>query len=196
MLKAVAACLATVQTEAASGYKAGNRQRVSAITRITDDLASRNPVLRDLLSRTVTALLDLLAIDDPLLRLALSVLLKQVISRLGVDRVAGDLLASLIGPLAAGRDPRNLHDVADDLAARVSALEGAWARYMADGGPELDQAGRQWKELASWEMDAALLAFFGLAVADPGAWARDVADTAGTLADDTIRAVSGLIRRA
>lgn len=196
MLRAVAQCLATVQAEAASGYKAGNTQRASVIAKIADDLANRNPVIRALVKDLVTGLLDLLAVDNPLLRLALSVVLREIIGRLGVDRVAGDLLGALMAPLLGNPNPGNLHDVTDDLARRVSALEAQWARYMTDGGPELDQAGRQYKSIASAGAQLALLAFFGLAVAAPDAWARDVADTAGTLVSDTIDGVSTLIRHA
>jgi hypothetical protein len=195
MLRAVAQALQTVQTEAASGYKAGNAQRASTIAKIADDLANRNPVIRGLVNDLITGMLDLLAVDNPLLRLALTALLRQVINRLGVDRVAGDLLGALMAPLLGNPNPKNLYAVADDLAKRVSALEATWQRYMHDGGPELDQAGRQYKSIASLPAEAALVAFFGLAVARPDAWARDVDATAGALVSGTIDRVSALIRR-
>lgn len=196
MLKAVAQALATVQQEAASGYKAGNAQRVSVITRITDALATRNPLVKTLVSDLVRVLLDVIATENPLERAALGFLLTQVINRLGVDRVAGELLGALIGPLAANPNPGNLHDVADDLAKRVSAMEAQWAQYMTDGGPQLDQAGRDWKSLTSLGTDAALLAFFAAAVAAPDAWARDVARVAGPVVNGTIEGTVNLIRRA
>ena len=190
------AALAEVQTEAATGYADGSTQRVSVITKITDELATRNPVIRGLVSDLVTVLLDLIGTENPLARIAIGLLLKEVIGKLGVDRVAGDLLGTLLGPLIADPRPRNLHDVTRDLARRVSALEGQWARYMEDGGPELDQAGREWKRYTSLATDAALLGFAALAVADPDRWASSVADTLGVAVNDTALGIAHLIRKA
>lgn len=195
MLAAVARCLQTVQNQASTGYKDGSGDRVSAIAKITDDLAARNPVLRGLINDLVGLLLDVIGAENPVERAALSFLLTRIINRLGVDRVAGDLLATLIGNLAGAGQPRTLHDVIDDLAKRTGALENQWAQYMADGGPELTQAGREWKNLTGLATDAALLAFFGAAVADPTRWARDVSATAGAAVNDTIGSVSALLRR-
>jgi hypothetical protein len=195
MLKAIAQALATVQSEAASGYRAGNHQRVSAISKITDDLANRNPVVRGIVSTMVRILLDFLGTENPVERAAVGFLLTQVINRLGVDKVAGELLGALLGPLLGNANPKNLHDVTDDLAARVSALEGQWARYMTDGGPELDQAGRDWKRLTGLSVDAAMLAFFATAVAAPEQWAREVNNTAGRAVNGTIDTIASLIRR-
>ena len=195
MLRQVAAALATVQDEAATGYKSGNTGRVSLIVKLTDELATRNPVIRLLVRDLVSLLLDVIATENPLERAALSFLLTQIINRLGIDRVAGDLLAALIGPLAGHPNPKTLHDVTGDLARRVSALEAQWARYMEDGGPEVDQAGKGWRDITSLGMDAAMLAFLGAAVANPTGWAREVSGTAGALASDTIRATADLIRR-
>lgn len=196
MLKQVANALATVQTEAASGYKAGNSQRMGAINKLIDELANHNPAVKGLVSDLVKLIVDILGAENPVERAAITFLLTQIIDKLGIDKVAGTLLSALLGDLIGNPNPGNLHDVTKDLASRISTLENQWSDYMADGGPELHQAGHEWKALSSLTADAALLAFFGFAVVNPDAWAKDVAGTAGALVNGTIGGVSTLIRKA
>lgn len=195
-LQLVKAALSTVQQQAATGYADGNRQRVSAITKITDDLVNRNPAIRGLVGDFVRVLIDVIGTENPVERAVLQFLLTRVIDRLGVDRVAGDLLGKLIGPLAGNPHPKTLHDVVMNLAQRVSAIEEREADFMASGGPEIEQAGREWKAYTGLAVDAALLAFFGDAVADPAGWASMVAGTLGVAVDDSVASVAALIRRA
>lgn len=195
-LRLVNAALAEVQREAATGYKAGNKQRVSTVQKITDDIATRNPVIKALVSDFVKLLIDFLGASNPVERIVLQLALTKIVNHLGVDKVAGNLLQALVGPLIGNPDPRNLHDVCANLAQRVSAIEGRWADYMDNGGPEQEQQGRQLKSLTSVVTDVALLGFFGLMATEPNAWATGVADTIGTVVNDSAAAAAAVIRKA
>lgn len=195
MEKAVAALHAAIEQEAAAGYNTGRRARTSIAVRLLDDLAVRNPVLRALTGRLVTLVVDLAAVDNPLARIAAGVLLRQLVNRLGVDRVIGDLAGAILGPLTGHGQPKGLTDVMRDIDERLQALEGQQASFQLHGGPEVEQAGDEWKALTGIRADVALLAFFALAAADPHQWARGVADTAGAAVNDTIGAAAHLIRR-
>lgn len=185
-----------IEAEAASAYSTDLHDRLGTITTVLDDLATKNPVIRGLIGDLVKAILDLIGVEDPLLRLALGTLLRDVIGKLGVDKVAGDLVSELVGAITEENHPKTLHDVIAALARRTSALEAQWAKFMAHGGPEVEQAGDDWKELTSVVIDAAILGTFALSVADPQAWATGMNDTLGVLTADTIKAVTGLIHRA
>jgi hypothetical protein len=193
-LRLVAAAHAAIELEAVHGYRDGNSQRLTAIQKLTDEIAQRNPLIRALVKDFVTLLIDALGAENPLERIALQFLLREVINKLGVDRVAGDLLGRIAGPLIADPRPKNLHDVVKDLAQRVSGMENQWSDFMTDGGPEVEQAGKQWKSYTSAITDASLLAFFGAAVVDPHTWAADVAGTVGAVVNGTIDGVADLIR--
>lgn len=195
MLAAVAALHAAIEREAADGYNTGRRARAGVAAKLLDDLAVRNPVLRALTGRLVTLIVDLAAIDNPLARIAAAVLIRQLVNRLGVDKIIGDLVGAVTGELTGHAQPKGLADVMRDVDGRLTALEDGAARFMLHGGPEVEQAGDQWKAYGGIGTDVALLAFFALAVADPAQWARAVADTAGAAVNDTIGAASALIRR-
>lgn len=192
----VSALRSALEREAADAYNANTPRRVTVITKVIDEIANRNPLVRALTGDFITALLDLLGSDDPALRLLLRLLLPKIIDGLGVDKPLGDLLTALLGPLAGTPQAHSIGDAIGDLAARTSALEDQWARFMTDGGPEVEQAGREWKEVTSVGVNVSLLAFFGLAVADPSAWATGVSDTMGALVNDTVPAIAALIRNA
>lgn len=194
MLKAVAAALATVQRQASSGYNSETRARLSVVGRLLDDLAARQPEVRGLVALLVRAVFDLEEIDNPVLRLGIAKLLGELVTRLGVERATGDLIARLLGPWIGGARPRDLYGTERDTAARLNALEAQWAEFMTDGGPEVEQAGREWKAITGIAADAAILGVFGLAVADPAAWARGVADTIGTAGNATLDGVIRLMR--
>lgn len=195
-LKLVKAAVSAIETEAQAGYRSGNSARMNTVTRITDDLVNRNPALRSIVSDLITALLDLLGTENPLLRAAVQFLLGQVISRLGVDRVTGELLRTLLGPVLGDPRPGNLHDVIEDLSKRTCALEDQWAKYYADGGAELHQAGGDYKSYASLAVNAALLGLFAGAVADPAGWATAVASTVGATVNGAAADVAAIIRKA
>lgn len=192
----VKGALATVQRQASDGYNSQTRQRESIIAKIADDLAVRNPVLKTAITDLIKLALDAAEVDDPVLRLALSKALQEVIDRLGVDKVMGEFLSTLIGQLTGTRPPDTLQGVTADIAARLTALENQWADFMASGGPEVEEAGGDWKKYASIAGDLALVAFFAQAVADPNGWAREVNDTAGAVVNGTFTAVADLIKGA
>ena len=195
MLAAVAALHAAIEKEAAGGYNTGRRARAGVAVKLLDDLAVRNPVLRALTSRLVTLIVDLAAVDNPLARIAAGVLIRQLVNRLGADRVIGDLAAAILGPLTGLGEPKGLMDVVRDVDERLTALEDQAARFQLHGGPEVEQAGDQWKALGGIGFDAALLAFMADAAADPERVARELAGVVNAAYGDTIGEVIRLIRR-
>lgn len=196
MLKAVAAALATVQREAADGYNSGLHDRLSTAAQLLNDLADRSPIVKDLVRVLVPLVVDLETIDNPLIRFGIGKLLGEIIAKLGVDKVTGDLIQRLLGPFTSGGKVTDLEGMARDTSTRLTNLEQQWADFMTSGGPEIEQAGREWKDLTSLTVDAALLALFGLAVTDPQAWATGIADTVGAVESATLDAIIGLIGKA
>lgn len=196
MLKAVAAALATVQHEAADGYNAGLRDRLSTVAQLLNEIADRSPIVKDLVRVLVPLVVDLETIDNPLIRFGIGKLLGEIIGKLGIDRVTGDLIQRLLGPFTSGGKVTDLEGAFRDTSTRLTNLEQQWADFMAAGGPEVEQAGREWKDLTSVTVDAALLGLFALAVADPQAWATGVADTVGAVESATLDTIIGLIGKA
>lgn len=196
MLKAVAAAIALVQQQAASGYNSGLHERTSVVSKLLDQLAGRNPAVRALTRLLVKAVIDLETIDNPLARFVVSKLVSQVISRAGTDKIIATLVSDLLGPLAGQPKARGLSDVTRDVSERLGALESQWAAFMAAGGPEVEQAGSEWQALTSLTVDAALLGVFGLAVTSPQDWAAGVADTIGTAGNAALDAVISVISKA
>lgn len=182
--------LATVQREAASAYKAASPAHTNTIERLAADLVAREPLIKGLVGRLVSGAVDLAEIDDPLLRIALPFVMKEVINRLGIEKPAGELLDGLLSSILGQGPPKNLHAVILAICDRLTAVEGQWATFMSDGGPEILQAGEEWAKITSLTADAGLLAFFGSMVADPTAWARDVSDVAGPLVGGAIDGIS------
>lgn len=187
--------LQTVQREAASGYAAGLPDRGGLVKELADLIASRNPAVKGLTSDLVRGLLDLLAVDDPLARIALGIVVNHLIDRVAVDKPIAALLGDLAGPLLGQPQPHDLHDVIQDLAKRIGAIEGWQATFMADGGPEILQAGKEWASITSLAVDAGLLAFFGAMTVEPERWAADVSGALAAPVNDTIAAASGLLSR-
>lgn len=194
MLKAVAACLATVQQQAASGYNATLHDRLTIIGKLLNDLADRDPLIKGIVSDLVSAMFDLETIDNPVARFLVTKLLSEIVAHLGIDQATGQLLTQLLGPVAGQPKARGLADVTRDVGGRLNVLEGQWAQFTRDGGQDVEEAGSQWKALSGLAVDAGLIGFFALAVADPAAWATGVADTVGTAGNATLDAVFGLIR--
>jgi len=184
-----------IERQAARAYVPSWNQHLSEAARVADLVAVYNPALRGLVSDVTQGLLDLAAVDDPVARLALGFVIKHIIDRLGIDHVVGDLLQRLAAPILGQPKPRDLGMVIKDLGDRLGALESQWADFMKHGGPEVEQAGDEWRDLASPLVNVSLLALFGLAYADPSAWARDVSGTVGKLVSDTLLAAAGLIKK-
>lgn len=185
--------LATVQREAASAYRAATPDRTNVIERLAADLVTHDPLVKDLVGRLVTGAIDLAEIDDPLLRIVLGFVMKEVINRLGIEKPAGQLLESLLAPLFGAGPPKNLHAVILALCQRLNAVEGQWATFMGDGGPEILQAGQEWQKLTGLATDAGLAAFFGVMVADPAAWARDMTAVASPVVGGAIDGISTIL---
>lgn len=189
------ATLATVQQQAASGYNTGLHDRGGIVNKLLDGLANRQPEIRGLVSTLVKGIIDLEEIDNPVARLLLGRVITEVIDKLGVDQVAGQLAGRLLGPLLDHGRASDLYEVERDVSDRLGALEAQWADFMADGGPEVEQAGREWRDLTGVAQSAALLGFFALAVTDPAAWATGVADTVGTAGNAALGGIVDLIGR-
>lgn len=196
MLAQIKALHQAIEAEAASGYSGGQGHRLGTITGILGDIAARNPAARAIVSTLIKDALDLAGVEDPLARIAIGLLLKEVTGKAGVDAAAGDLVSRLLGAAAAEGHPKNLHDVIRALDARLSSVEDQWAEFMRRGGPEVMQAGDDWKAVTGLAADSAILATFALSVADPRAWAAGISDTLGVVTADTITAVSALLRHA
>lgn len=186
----------TIETEAVSGYTADYHARLGLIGTIADQLAGHDPAVSGLVKLLAKTALDLAAVDDPAARFALGFLITHVVDRLGVDKVVGDLLSALLGPLTGQGKPTGVHDVVRDVSQRLNALEGQWAEFMANGGADVEQAGRLWHSLTSPAADAVILGFFGFAAADPSGWATAIQDSFGRVAEDTLTAAAHLIERA
>lgn len=184
-----------IEREAASGYNSTLGGRLGVIRKILDDLGVRNPLVKALTARLTGLVIDLAGVENPLLRFLISLVLSRVINALGIEKVIGALLARLVGSVADGPQAHGLADVTRDIGQRLNNLEDQWADFMHDGGPEVEQAGREWKQLGTLGFDAGLLAFVALAVADPQAWARGIADTIGTVGNDAIIGIEHTIRK-
>ena len=196
MLKEVAAALATVQRQAITGYDATRHERLGVVGKILDELATHDPLVQQIVKDMVTAVFDLETIDNPILRFTIGKLLNSLIAKLSVDKVIGDLISRLLGSLTGHGRPQGLSDVTRDIGQRLNALEDQWADFMHHGGADVEQAGDQWAALTTLGFDAALLAFLGLAVADPQAWATGVHDAVSVPAHATMSAVRALVKRA
>ena len=187
--------LQTVQREAASAYRGSYHDRRSAASKVLSAIVARNPLVRGLVSRVVTVLLDVASVENPLVRLAAGFILTKVVSGLGVDKALGDLASVLLRPLLAGGPPADLHGVIADLAARVQAVEAQWVTFMADGGPQVEQAGQQWRNTTTLSVDAALLAFAVAGVVNPAATARELSSVIRPVGTATIAHISSALGR-
>lgn len=182
-----------IEREAASAYRQGFTGRQGVITDLADFIAVYNPETRALVKTLVTGVLDLASVDNPVARIVLGFVIRHIIDKIGIDHVVGQLIQSLLKPLIGQPRPRDLPGVIADISARLGALEQQWADFMKHGGPEILQAGDEWQNMRSAIIDVALLGFFGLAVAEPTAWARDVSGIFSTVVDDTLIAAAKFI---
>ena len=173
-----------IEREASSGYKIDQQHRLSMIVRLLDFAVVRQPEIRAIVGDIATAVLDLLSVDDPLIRLTVGFLIKEVIDRLGIDKALGKLIDDLLKPLLGQPVPHDLHDVIADMSARLIAGETQWAQFFTDGGSQVEQAGKDWRNITSPLTSVAIVAFTATAVADPSAWARDINATVGRAVND------------
>jgi hypothetical protein len=185
-----------IEREAASAYQIQHQQRVSEIVRLLEFAVTRNPVLRDAVGVAIKAILDLVAVDDPLARLALGFVVRDLIDKLGVDRLVGNLVHDLLAPILGEPKPRGLHAVVADMGARLVAAESFEATFTADGGSEVEQAGRLWRDLTQPAAAAGILGFMALGITQPDTWARVLSESVGTLGNDLVDGTANLIKGA
>lgn len=191
---AVRALHHVIEREAASGYVPDREQRINVIISLLDFAAARNPEIRAITRDIAGALLDLLSVDNPVARLLAGFLIGKVINRLGIDKAAGTLIADLAGPALARIHPSGIHDVILDLSSRAGAAEKQWAQFFEDGGSQVEQAGRDWRDITSGLTGAAIVAFTAQAILDPALWAAEVSGTIGAVANDVALKAAALFK--
>jgi hypothetical protein len=168
--------LPTVDKEAAAGYNATRQGQATGISRLIDDLAVDNPLVRDVVGKLATLVIDLASVEDPVARLAAQLLLTQVIDRLGVDKLAGGLVAQLGGLFTGGGPPKTLADVEKAVGDRLNATEGQWQQFYANGGDDLETLGSQMRKSAAPLFTVGMAAYFAAAVTDPAGTAAATDD--------------------
>lgn len=186
----------TIENEAASGYRRGKGDRSGPLAAIIADLHLRGLISAAVNKVLVDAVKVLASVENPALEAVVTRVLAAVIKRTGIASDLGNYLYGLIIPGQGGPDPKDLPSVLSDVSHRLGAIEDWITGFMLAGGPEVEEAGREWKAISSLAIDAALLAFFGQAVVAPDAWAREVADTVGVVANDSIGAIVNLVHKA
>jgi hypothetical protein len=183
----------TIEAEAVAGYRAGQGVRSTLLQQLAEDLHLRGILDRVSTDLLIKAIGTVVTIDDPVLGAAANRIIGLIIRKSGIGADLGDLIDRLINPGAGGAAPRNLTGVIADITHRLGQIEDWITKFELDGGPELRDAGKQMKTMNGLLVDAALVAFFAQAVAAPEAWAREVSDTVGTVANDTIGGIMRLI---
>lgn len=196
MLAGDKATLATVQREAAGAYRLGVHSRIGIAGDLLDDLITRTPAIKDLVNYVIAGALRLADIEDPVLGWLVGKAVDEITARVGVDQLAAQAVQSLLGPVIGQPPPADLAAVVKAMDGRIAALERSWADFMKDGGPEVEQAGKEWKGITGLAADAGILGMVALAVTEPAAWSAGIADTIGTVADDALTAIVDLIGRA
>ena len=186
----------TLEREAASGYRLEHDKRVSTVVRILEFAVTRNPELRVVVGEAVTILLDILSVDDPLIRLAMSFIVRDMINKLGVDKLVGTLASDMINPILGDPKPNNIHDVVKDISTRLAALEDFAATFAVNGGSQVEQAGELMRDITKPLGAAGIAAFVATAIVDPTRWAAEISGTIGTLGNDTVSAAERLIKGA
>jgi len=157
-----------VDQRAAAGYDPTLRARGNLLQKLLDTVVAHDPAVSALVSNLARFIIDLAGVEDPVLRIAAQLVLKQVIDRLGLDSALHAMLSDLVGNLLGGGQPKTLTDIMADIGNRLDALESSTAA-LAPLAPEADDL----HELGTLIFDAALLAYFAAAVADPVATADD-----------------------
>jgi hypothetical protein len=186
----------TIEHEAESAYRIERDARMSVIVKLLDFAVLRDPLLKEIVGAITTGILDLLTIDDPPARLLIGFLLKRVIDRLGIDRAVGELAHDLAAPLLGKPKPNDIHDVIADISARLLTIENQWAQFFADGGSQVEQAGREWRNITGVLGSAATVGFAALAIAEPDVWAREINKVVGHPANELAAKAAELLRGA
>lgn len=182
-----------IEREAASAYRSGNAGHLSAISILGDAISAAEPTVKHLVGRIVQYAIDLAEVDNPLIRFVAVKLLSYLIDKLGIDKIAGDMLSSLVVPVGHLGAPNGLPEVVTAICGRLAGLEKWNATFMADGGPEIIHAGEQWRNIDSPVVSLTLLGLFTSMVVTPDQWATVMSDTIGTVVSDTITSVADMI---
>ena len=164
-----------IEQEAAAAYNAHLGERLGLAGKLAGIIAGHNPAEAALVKGIVTLITDLAGAENPLARLALGFALRELINHLAVDKAAARLLDDLLGPILGTPRSHGVADTVNGLGSRIEALERTWADFMDHGGPEVEQAGSDWKDMDSVFTDAALVAFMAATIASPAAAAADTA---------------------
>lgn len=157
-----------IDQRAAAGYDPTLAARSSALQKLLDTVVAHEPAVAGLVSSLAKFAVELAGIEDPVLRIAAQIVLKQVIDKLGLNTALQAILGDLLGGLFGGGEPKTLQAIMGDIGNRLAALEET-ASEMAPLAPEADDL----HEMGTLIFDAALLAYFTAAVADPVATAND-----------------------
>jgi hypothetical protein len=164
------------------------RARGDLISKLLDTVVAHNPAVRDLVTNLAKFAIDLAGIEDPVLKIAAQLVLKQVIDHLGVDSALTAMLNDLLGGILGGGDPKTLQTIMADIGNRLDALEKGQAE-LSPLAPEADNL----HEMGTLIFDAALLAYFAAAVADPVATANDTVDVLETVTGPLLAPVRALL---
>jgi hypothetical protein len=159
--------LPTVDKEAAAGYNKSRADQAQGLTRLLDDLIVDNPVMRDVVGKLIGLILDLASVEDPAARIAAQFLLRQVIDRLGADKLAGGFVSDLAGVFLGGGKPSTLEDVTSLIGDRLNAGEAQWQQFYQHGGDDLEKLGDQMRQSASPVFTLAMAGYLAAAVTDP-----------------------------
>lgn len=182
-----------VEREAASGYASGVKGHLTAVGLLGDAISAAEPEMKHLVGRIVGYAVDLAEIDNPLIRFLAGKLIGYLITKLGINKIAGDMLGRLVDPVTHMGAPKGLPEVITMVCGRINALEHFSATFMADGGPEVLAAGKDWRDLDTVVASVGIVALFSAMVAEPNAWAKVISSTVGVVVNDTITAASDLL---
>ena len=183
----------TINQVSSSAYRATLAERHGIVQSLIGEIAARNPAVHLITRELEGLILRVLETDNPLEAFIAKELISRLLADTGVDAALARLIGDLAGHLTGGQSPRDLHGTILDLAERLNRVEAWEANFMQHGGPEILQAGDDWKDETSPLTDGALLGFFALISAEPRAAAAATHDTLGVLIKDTIGAVHKLL---
>lgn len=181
----VNAIIPFINKSAADGYNSTRKDQAGIIGRIADAIAADNPLVKDLVTRLAGLILDLAEVDNPVARVLAGTLLRELVNRIGVDKLAGGLAADLISELTGNGRAASLKDVAVSVGDRLNAGEAQWQQFYGNGGDDLENLGSQMRESSSLAFTVPLAAYFAGAVISPRATA-DATDAVVTPAVDAV----------
>lgn len=177
-----------VDQAAAAGYDPTLKARGDLLSKLLDTVVAHDPAVAGLVTDIAKYAIDLAGIEDPVIRIAAQLVLKQVIDRLGLDTALHAMVSDLLGTLFGGGQPKTVQTIMGDIGNRLNALEQGQAE-LSPLAPEADQL----HEMGTLIFDAALLAYFTAAVADPVATANDTVAVFAPVTDPLLAPVRALL---